>query len=125
MKILCKNSCVFENKHFSLFFFQPIAKLTVQVGEIVDVRHDVVRILREFFEAEFENSEGDFLVFAAVVLHEGSRSVHVELRPVVFSRLLEHVPSGLNALRSPGKFHVLNVRLRKGVANEYIHPFVN
>ena len=21
MKILCKNSCVFENKHFSLFFF--------------------------------------------------------------------------------------------------------
>ena len=47
--------------------------------EIVHIRHDIVGIVGELLEAEFEDSEGDFLVLAAVVFHEGSGVIHVEL----------------------------------------------
>lgn len=85
----------------------------VQVRQVVDVAHDVLRAAAELLQPQLEDPEGDLLVLAAVVLHEGRGHEHMVSRSHVFARLFEHGAGGFDSLGSSREFHVLNVCLRR------------
>ena len=85
--------------------------LTIEMGEVVHICHDVVCIVWELLQTKLKYPEGNVLVLGAVVFHEGSANIHMKLCPHILSCLLEHFSCGLDALGSPRKLHVLQVGL--------------